>query len=74
MNKYSLTLLNLITMSVYKTRIEMAEEYGLDRVTFVKEVERHNIELRPRVPISPAEQDEIYNKMGKPDGNLKRRR
>jgi hypothetical protein len=61
-------------MSVYKTRQEMAEEFGIDRVTFVKEVQYHEVELEPRKLISPAKQDEIYAKMGKPDGNKVRKR
>ncbi len=55
-------------MSVYKTRQDMAREFDIDRVTFVKEVLRHGIELEPRKLISPAKQEEIYAKMGKPDG------
>ena len=54
-------------MSVYKTRQDMAREFNIDRVTFVKEVLRHGIELVPRKLISPAKQEEIYAKMGRPD-------
>ena len=61
-------------MSVYKTRQNMAREFGVDRVTFVKEVERHQIELEPRKLISPAKQDEIYAKMGRPDGGKPQKR
>jgi hypothetical protein len=61
-------------MSVYKTRQDMAMEFGIDRLTFVKEVKDHEIELEPRKLISPAKQDEIYTKMGKPDGGRVRKR
>ena len=54
-------------MKKYKTRTELAEEYGLSRITFVKEVRRHGIELDQRRLISPAKQDEIQSKMGVPD-------
>jgi hypothetical protein len=60
-------------MSVYKTRQTMANEFGIDRITFVKEVQSHGIELEPRKLISPAKQDEIYAKMGRPDGGGVRR-
>ena len=60
-------------MSVYKTRQTMADEFGIDRITFVKEVQRHGIELEPRKLISPAKQEEIYDKMGRPDGGRARK-
>jgi hypothetical protein len=60
-------------MSVYKTRQDMAREFKIDRVTFVKEVQRHEIELESRKLISPAKQEEIYAKMGKPDGGKARK-
>jgi hypothetical protein len=61
-------------MSVYKTRQDMAREFDIDRVTFVNEVKYHQIPLEPRKLISPAKQEEIYAKMGKPDGGIVKKR
>lgn len=54
-------------MKKYKTRTELAEEYGLSRITFVKEVRRHGIELDRRRLISPAKQEEIEVKFCVPN-------
>ncbi|MFC4871188.1 hypothetical protein [Negadavirga shengliensis] len=49
----------------FKTRTEMAHEYGVDRKTFRSILVKFGIDL-PNGLISPAEQIKIYEKLGEP--------
>ncbi len=55
-------------MSEFKTRQQIADEYGIDRKTFDKKLVIHNIELPPG-NISPHNQDTIYERFGPPKNN-----
>lgn len=50
----------------FKTRTEMADEYGVDRKTLMSKLVKANIDLDKGL-ISPAEQAKIYDILGKPD-------
>lgn len=57
-------------MNHYKSRDEMAQEYGLHRTTFKRKLLKAGIEL-PRGLISPKNQEIIYAFFGKPTLLLK---
>lgn len=48
-----------------KTRQEVAQEYGISRRTFYNWLQREGIKLTNRL-ITPKEQQEIYDKLGRP--------
>ncbi len=50
----------------FKTRNEMAQEYGVDRKTFRNMLARFQIEL-PKGLISPDDQKKIFEKLGEPN-------
>jgi len=49
----------------YKTRQEIAQEYGVSRKTFYNWLKRERIYLQNRL-VSPKDQRIIYEKLGKP--------
>lgn len=53
-------------MTHYKSRDEMAQEYGLHRTTFNRKLKDAGIVL-PSGLISPKHQEIIYNSLGMPD-------
>lgn len=52
-------------MSKYKTRKQIANEYGVSRRTFYTFLKQEEISLSPGL-ITPKKQEEIYRKLGNP--------
>ena len=52
----------------FKSRKEIANEYGVDRKTLYRWIKKANIEL-PKRYLSPKEQEFLYNKLGYPKKN-----
>ena len=53
-------------MPTFKTRQEIANEYGIDRKTLYRWLKKENIKI-PRGLINPKLQSKIYNVLGKPN-------
>ena len=53
-------------MQKAKTRQEIANEYGIDRKTLYRWLKRENINISKGL-VTPKEQKEIYEKLGKPE-------
>jgi len=49
-----------------KTRQQIAAEYGVDRKTLYRWLKAHNIKLRGKYLVSPAEQEIIYRALDLP--------
>ena len=49
-----------------KTRQQIAAEYGVDRKTLYRWLKAHNIKLRGKYLVSPAEQEVIYRALDLP--------
>ncbi len=58
-------------MEESKTRIMIANEYGISRKTLQRWLKKENISLSNGL-VTPAEQKRIYKKFGKPKVNSKK--
>ncbi len=54
-----------------KTRQQIADEYGIDRKTLYRWLKKACIQLSSGL-VTPAEQELIYQKFGKPEGYRKK--
>lgn len=50
----------------FKTKAQMAEEYGICLKTFSKLLKEHGINIRRHL-ITPKEQEDIYSVLGSPE-------
>ena len=55
-----------IEEKITKTRQQLADEYCIDRKTLYRWLKAMGIQLSSRRLVTPAEQELIYQKLGKP--------